>query len=482
VFGTLITTVESHGGQVVKFGGDALNLIWSCEAADLPMAVGRAAKAAFAMQAAMAHFATVSSKQGEFELKMKIGLSAGEVLEVHAGGVYGRWEYVLAGAPMTNMCHAENQAQAGEIVIDRTAWQLLDGQSIRASEVAPGYYRLNHAGDESLPIASVVPDWSSLDDAAVINVAAALRSYIPGAISSSLESGYKDMLAELKPMTVCFLGFSGLDYNHDPQAGPRLSNFLRDAQEMIYRYEGSVNKLAVGDKGSVLLVLFGAPPFFHEDDEVRAVACALALGKVAARHHLEAQVGLAVGPLFAGPLGAPQRREYTVIGDTVNLAARLMQKAGPGEIWVDRSVQSQADRFFEYQDLGQLQVKGKVESRHVFLALREKEQDQEELVLSYLLSNQELTGRDKELQVIEALTSQVWAGTGQVLLLSGEAGVGKSRLAAEVVRRWMERGGVSHGGDCVSYGSKTPYLPWRSILSSIAGLSSRLPVKERLAR
>jgi len=482
VFEALITTVESHGGQVVKFGGDALSLIWPCAAADLAEAMGRAAQAAFAMQAAMARFATISSKQGNFELKMKIGLSAGEVLEVHAGGVYGRWEYVLAGAPLANMSHAENHAQAGEIVADETAWKLLEGQAVQAIEVVPGFYRLIRVGDVSLPTASTLPDWSSLDETATATIAAALRSYIPGAISSSLESDYKDMLAELKPMTVCFVGFSGLDYDHDPEAGPRLSSFLRDAQEMIYRFEGSVNKLAVGDKGSVLLVLFGAPPFFHEDDEVRAVACALALGKVAARHRLEARIGLAAGPLFAGPLGAPQRREYTVIGDTVNLAARLMQKAGSGEVWVDRSVQSQAGRFFEFQDLGEIHLKGKAELRHVFLALREKEQDQEELVMSYLRSSQELTGRDKELKIVEALADQVWAGAGQVLLLSGEAGVGKSRLAAEIVGRWMERGGVSHGGDCVSYGSKTPYLPWRGILSSIAGLSSRLPVKERLAR
>ncbi|MFN8454103.1 MAG: hypothetical protein U0401_05400 [Anaerolineae bacterium] len=62
-------------------------------------------------------------------------------------------------------------------------------------------------------------------------------------------------------------------------AATRLTNFMRDAQKMIYHYEGSVNKLAVGDKGNVLLVLFGAPPFFHEDDEVRAIACATALVK-----------------------------------------------------------------------------------------------------------------------------------------------------------------------------------------------------------
>lgn len=499
VFEALITTVELHGGQVVKFGGDALSLIWPCEPAGLAEAVWRALQAAFAMQVAMAKFTIVPTSQGEFQLRMKTGISAGELLEIHAGGEFSRWEYVLAGAPMTSMSSAEKHAEAGQIVVDAATWQLIGGHrlndisatknskklDIREShafgqEIAPGFYELTHLWSSYQPASLPPPEWSTLDPALAAKVAATLRGYIPGAIASILETGHKDMLAELKPMTVCFVGFSDIDYDHDPQAGTRLSNFMSDAQKMIYHYEGSVNKLAVGDKGSVLLVLFGAPPFFHEDDEVRAVACAIALGKVAARHKLKLRIGLTAGPLFAGPLGAPQRREYSVIGDMVNLAARLMQKAKEGEVWVDESVYSKTERFFEFKKFGPVQVKGKTKPRHVYLALSQK--DQEELVMGYLLSTQELTGREKELELFDQLAGQVWAGRGQILLLNGEAGVGKSRLAGELVRRWMTRGGASHGGDCLSYGGQTPYLPWRGIISSIAGLSPRLPVEERLAR
>lgn len=501
VFETIITTVESHGGQVVKFGGDALSLIWPCTPDTMPEAIWRALQAAFAMQMAMVKFTVVPTSQGEFELRMKIGLSAGELLEVHAGGEFGRWEYVLAGAPMANMSVAENHAEAGQIVLDERAWQLIEGRLLHTGDqflsghlahlaadascvfgeaVGPGFYSITHLWCKLEPVALTPANWPALEPPLRAKVASTLRGYIPGAIATILESGHRDMLAELKPMTVCFVGFSGIDYDRDPAAGSRLSNFMLDAQKRIYHFEGSVNKLAVGDKGSVLLVLFGAPPFFHEDDEVRAVACALTLREVGDRHNLELRLGLATGPLFAGPLGAPQRREYTVIGDTVNLAARLMQKAAAGQVWVDQSVQSKTERFFEYNDLGYIQLKGRTETRRAYHALGEK--DQEELVMGYLLSNQELTGRDEELHCADQLTDQVWAGQGRLLLLNGEAGVGKSRLAAEIVRRWMTRGGASHGGDCVSYGRQTPYLPWRGIIASIAGLSPRLPVQERLAR
>lgn len=499
VFEGLITTIESHGGQVVKFGGDALSLIWPCQpdSESMAEAAWRMAQAAFAMQKTMMRFATVFSRDGAtFSLRMKIGLSAGRLIEVHAGGVYSRWEYVLAGAPMANMSSAENHAEAGEIVADETVWKLLNQQAARFGDtpfkpqepfvsgqaVKADFYRLDGLWEGMPPLPLHRPNWSELDVTMAGKAGVFLRNYIPGAIHSSLDGGHSHIMAELKPMTVCFVGFGGIDYANDPNAGPALSHFMRDAQEMIYRYEGSVNKLAVGDKGSVLLVLFGAPPFFHEDDEIRAVACALSLLQVGQRHGLDIRVGLTAGPLFAGPLGAPQRREYTVVGDTVNLAARLMQKAHPGEVYVDESVYSKADRFFEYDDLGLVAVKGKVEPRHVYHALGDKEQDQDEQIMGYLLSTQELTGRDDEVAIFDAVTDKVWDGEGQVFMLCGEAGVGKSRLLAEFARRWISRGGVSHGGDCVSYGEKTPYLPWRGILSSVAGLSPRLTPEQRVTR
>ncbi len=493
IFETVITTAEQHGGRVSKFGGEALSLVWPVEEPDLGQAVWQAVGAAFAMQSKMAGFTTVSTLRGKFKMHMKIGISAGQVLEAFTGGVFGRWEYVLAGDPMTNMTRAENLAQAGQVVVDESAWELLNGQTsalpettlstesyVLGRELDPGFYRVTDLRGELAPEPLIPPDWSQLNESAAAKVAATLRSYISGAISNRLESGHIDMLAELKPMTVCFVGFQGIDYATDPEAAPKLSNFMRAAQEIIYFYEGSVNKLAVGDKGSVLLVLFGAPPFFHEDDEIRAIASTLGLCKVAARHNLTVRVGLAAGTVFAGPLGAPQRREYSVIGDTVNLAARLMQKAGHNEVWVDQSAQSKAGRFFEYTDLGSVQIKGKKAPRHIYRAIREKEQDQQQAGAKFLLT--ELTGRDKELDFIEQLAGRVFSGYGQVLLLNGEAGVGKSRLADEIVRRWLERGGVPHTGDCLSYGRHTPYLPWRGILGSIVGLSTRLSLEQRLTR
>src|SRR4029453_488734 len=107
------------------------------------------------------------------------------------------------------------------------------------------------------------------------------------------------------------VGIGGIDYEM-PDAGEWLQNFLYVTQELVYRFEGSLNKVAVDDKGTVLLVLFGAPPFSHEDNPTRAVAFALNLQTVAREQGLRMAIGITEGVMFAGPVGAPNRREYTV--------------------------------------------------------------------------------------------------------------------------------------------------------------------------
>jgi class 3 adenylate cyclase len=411
IFEALITAAEASSGHVVKFGGDALSLIWPCEPENSSETAWHALQAAFDMQAAMTQFATVTTKRGNFDLLIKIGLSVGELLEVHIGGVYDRWEYVLAGQPIANMGRAENLAKAGQIVVDEATWQLINGRDEPLSSpydlssdepiafgdrIAPGFYRILHLWSKLKPCTLTLtpPDWSGLDAAAVTSAATTLQGYIPGAISSILENGHIAPLAELKPMTICFVGFGGIDYDHDPEAGQRLNNFVRDAQQVIYHYEGSINKLGIGDKGSVLLVLFGAPPFFHQDDEVRGVTCAIALRKVAARHQLNLRIGLTAGPIVAGTLGSPRRREYTVVGDIVNLSARLMQNAGSGEVWVDQSVERKSNRHFEFEDLGDIQVKGKTQLCRVYRTLQEKQPEQDETMEDLLIDHLLIGGRE----------------------------------------------------------------------------------------
>jgi hypothetical protein len=117
-------------------------------------------------------------------------------------------------------------------------------------------------------------DWDSVQDpAAVISV---LRHYIPGPVRTWLDGKLHDWLATLRPMSVMFAGIKGLDYSQ-PGTVDELHEILGEVQKIIYNYWGAFTRLTVDDKGTVLLVLFGAPPYSHEDDPERALRCALDL-------------------------------------------------------------------------------------------------------------------------------------------------------------------------------------------------------------
>ncbi len=282
-------------------------------------------------------------------------------------------------------------------------------------------------------------------------------------------------------MTVVFVGIGGFDYEAT-DAVERLQQFLQAAQEIIYRYEGSLGKLAVDDKGTVMLVLFGAPPFSHEDDARRSILCGLELLALAQEKHLRMSIGISEGTVFAGPVGAPSRQEYTVIGDEVNLAARLMQYGRAGSLIISERVKERAgSHYFVLEDLGEIQVKGKTGRVAAYL-VQGKQEAHEEFVTRYLLQSDPLVGRKAELELAHRMVARARSDNLQLLLVEGELGLGKSRLAAEMVREWLSAGGIAYGSKCTSFGQQVPYQGWREVLAGIYGLTQGQPVARQLVR
>ena len=232
-FSRMIALIEAEGGEVVKFSGDAVTVLFPVGDETLRHATRRAQQAAEAMQAAMMEFATLQTSAGVIALGMKIGIGVGEVVAMQVGGIRGRWEYVLAGDPLRQVAQAEGQAGRGEIILSPEA-------------VAINY-------PTALPRRPLVQlDWTQVQDDDALE--ASMRRFIPGGVQSWLVQGLRQWLAVLRPMSVLFVGVAGLDYAR-PETVARLHAFTRAAQEALYRYEGSVNKLTVDDKGTVLLAL-----------------------------------------------------------------------------------------------------------------------------------------------------------------------------------------------------------------------------------
>ncbi|MCB0163808.1 MAG: adenylate/guanylate cyclase domain-containing protein, partial [Anaerolineae bacterium] len=324
-FGHLIEIIASHGGDVVKFAGDALIALFPAfddadqpQPALLPQATRLAAQCSLTAQQHLNHYQATEG----IRLSLKLAIGAGEVITMHLGGVFDRWEFLVTGDPLVQVGQAEGHAQPGEIAISPQAWPLM-------ADVATGRAIAGTAAAKSTTVTGPVIRLTGLRqlisptalEAVTLStgMAAALRCYIPGAIRARLAANQSGWIAELRRVTVLFVNLPDLNYAIDLAQAQQI---IRALQDDLYRYEGSLNKLSVDDKGVTLVAALGLPPFAHEDDADRGIQVALAMQRTLSHQGLRGGIGVTTGRAFCGSVGNEWRREYTMIGDVVNLSAR----------------------------------------------------------------------------------------------------------------------------------------------------------------
>lgn len=466
VFGALIEASHSFGGDVTHLIGDAIICLWPVgkgAGEEIRLAALHACAAALEMQAISERIGQVETPFGPASLEVRLGVGFG-ALEAFILGSSSQQKWVLAGPALQTAHQAEAAARPGRTQLHPTVVELL-GESVVTEEGA-ALVRLNRPVDPA-PI-----EWPEVDDER-------LHPFIHPVLVSRALAGPKEFLAEFRPAVPVFVQ-CGL-----PQEGSDLhtwlSTWVQAAQAETNRFGGWLSEIEVSDKGVVLLILFGAP-VAHEDDERRAVACALALRESsAALFNLPLRIGITQGRLFTGVIGHPRRHAYTLIGDEINLASRLVEIAQPGQIIVSARMRKATAAHFVFQDLGTVVVRGKSEPVPVYTVLGTCHAE-EGVIGQYLAQHERLVGRGSELATIQQVLDRAQVGPGQVLAIVGEAGIGKSHLASELVHRWVAQGGVALGGHCLSFARETPYLPWRWIVAAHCRLGSDMDGQEQILR
>jgi class 3 adenylate cyclase/tetratricopeptide (TPR) repeat protein len=292
--------------------------------------------------------------------------------------------------------------------------------------------------------------------------------YTPKHLAEKILKSRSALEGERRQVTVLFAdlaGFTALAEQRDPE---EVHQIIDRCFELItaevHRFEGTINQYT----GDGVMALFGAP-IAHEDAPRRAVHAALAIQQAlrAYARALEAERGLTLqmrigvntGPVVVGRIGDDLRMDYTAVGDTTNLAARLQQVARPGSILVSEHTHRLVGGFFETLDLGETPVKGHSPIR-VFEVLRHRGR-RARFDIAAERGLTPLVGRDRELSTLRELFGEMTAGRGQVAFVAGEAGIGKSRLLYEV-RRWLADAGEPVTwleGRCISFGQSIPFLP-----------------------
>jgi tetratricopeptide (TPR) repeat protein len=181
------------------------------------------------------------------------------------------------------------------------------------------------------------------------------------------------------------------------------------------------------------------------------------------------RVGLNSGPVIVGSVGKDLKMDYTAVGDTVNLASRMQTMAEPGRILVSADVHKMARDFFNFKARGKMSVKGKEEAVEAY-ELLEPTEVASRIEASVLRGLTRFVGREKEMATLKEAFDKAKSGSGQVVCIVGEAGVGKSRLLLELRRITGEEEYTYLEGQCLHYGSSMPYLPLLDILRSYFGL------------
>ena len=366
---------------------------------------------------------------------------------------------VLSGAVVDLAGTGEKHCGPGEVTLDAATARELAG-SITTTEAEPGFVHVTGL------TAAVDPDpWPDLPPGAILDWTA--RSWIAPAVHERLLTGHARFVAEFRPVVIEFVSFGGIDYE-DEGAGVALDALLRRTQDVVSRNGGAVFDVSLGDKGSYLLTVFGAP-VTHGDDTRRAATAADELRRIG---DPTLKIGVHAGHVYAGLYQGRFRSTYAVAGDAVNLAARLMTSAEPGQVLMSAPVGEALDRRFVIHPIDPITVKGRAAPVAVCELVGTVSSSESLGEPRYPLP---MVGREPEREAIDAALDGVAAGAGAVLAFSADAGMGKSRLVSTTIRRARDRGIATFVGECQPHGGRLAYLPWHGIWSALLGLPADAP-------
>lgn len=395
-FSPLIDLINAYRGDTIKFSGDALTIYFPAvddskcptfngivpphgsyglpDLGPMATAVLRASACCIEIHKRLHMFDTGVD---DVRLCLHIGVGCGDVQILQVGGVIPpethvpRTEYLIAGFPLEQISVAEPLAKNGETCLSPQAWELVKDCVIegRKLEERPDYHLLLRM-DESkytfptIKYATQLYDMrqESMFQLKELNV---IRRYIPSSVFKQIEAGTLQYVNEMRNISVIFVQGSGLDVMSEK--GPRQAqDLVTCVQKACYSHEGTLNKFLIDDKGMLFLLVFGLPPLVHPDDPTRAVLASMLFVDVFKKFDLVGRFGVTTGRSYCGVCGSPKRMEYTVLGDCVNLSARLMGNAPPLGILCDEETCKHSTGEIVYKALAPIKVKGKANAINIF--------------------------------------------------------------------------------------------------------------------
>ncbi len=396
-FAAMIEIIVMAGGRLLEFTGDAMLIEFLRNPQQQDDSTAQAVRAGLRMQRAMKEFSSIETRQTRYSLGMRVGIHTGCYLAARIG-TPARMDYVLMGHDVRQTKQAESAGQVGQVCLTESAYERV-GHQFRFEPGPPGYrlviddltekqlgeYEIMTAQRRRMP-RMILMDRSikgmvrAIEQA--VDLVEPLASYLPQQVLNlAIESVLRrELPPDFMQPTVLFVNLIGLSES----ASPNLSQAENDKIVAAYSRVFALINAAVESRGGILkkvtyhlsssdtMILFGVP-MSHTNNAVRAANAALAIREIVndlppltidgKTITIACKIGMAQGPVFAAEVGSPRgRREFNVLGDAVNTAARLMASSKPDQILITQDVYQHLANRFVCGDLGVLTLKGKTES------------------------------------------------------------------------------------------------------------------------
>jgi class 3 adenylate cyclase/tetratricopeptide (TPR) repeat protein len=447
LFDLLNGIIEAHGGESVHLAGDGLLAIWPVtEDRDLGASVRDCASAGLRIQEQISE----RNALADHAIRMRIGIGGGPIWMPVVGGDTAGWYAPLGGPPLEQIAEALNAARPGDVIVSVEAARAA-GAAVVGVTSPQGLVRAEDTTFERTHRHSAPVELSG----------PVLATFVPETVATRAQAGMTGRFAELRQATTVFVQVRGLPTS----PGVRLEHLQAVTtafQQAVVRYDGTVSVMLLDEKGLSLAGTWGGSGHAHEDDATRALRAAMSFVSLV---DLDTSigVGVATGRTYLGDVGARAIRRFTVLGRPVNLAARLAAADPGSSVRCDAATMVAARRDIAFEEHESVTLKGVGESTRTFRPVVAIDVARGE--------SASMVGRHRERAVLRRMFEEFLAGTGGLVFVEGEAGIGKSTLVRELmdaaethpIRRLVARGSALD--------QSTPYHPWRAVFHTLTGES-----------
>lgn len=436
-FAGLLTEAEADGADLVKWGGDAVLLLFQGRDHAL-----RAARSAYRMRQTLRAIGRLSTTSGSVTLRMSVGVHSGEFDFFLVGDPAIHRELLISGPAASTTAEVEAAAAAGQIGLSGEAAALLPRRLLGEPLGAGRLLRSQPTLDDLV----ILPHQTSGVDP---------EEVLPQPIRAHLLAGNAE--PEHRTIAVAFVQFSGTDAlltTDGPGAvAEALDAVVRNVQSACAEHDVTFFETDINRDGGKIMLTAGAPRSAGHDEERMLRVARLVLDRMG---RLPLRIGINRGAVFAGDFGPDFRRTYSVKGDAINLAARVMAKAAPGQVLATSAVIERSRTVFRTTELPPFAVKGKsmlIRAAEIGDIVGSRDEDRMHVPL---------IGREVEMAVLRDALADVLARRGRLVEIVGEPGIGKSRLVEELLAGADEV--LNVWAPCEEYESSTAYFPFRRLL------------------